>query len=252
MPNSLAALIALMVSPPALARPRICALLACACSRNDREVAGRQRVLDHAQHLAAVGLDHLGGVAFQRRAEGVVGLQEVPALAAGLGHRAAGALGQRGGVVGPVDGGGRALVVGQRRAAGAHRDEQLVLFGGHLGHGQVGAGVRAADQHVHAVGVEPFARLGGGDVGLVLVVGVDQLDLLAADGAARVGDRHLDGFDAALAVDVGVHARHVGDEADADHVARDLGLRDAGEAERADAGEGHGLEKGLEHLSVSS
>ena len=31
-PNSLAALIELIVSPPALARPRICALLFCACS----------------------------------------------------------------------------------------------------------------------------------------------------------------------------------------------------------------------------
>src|SRR5436305_23064 len=37
MPNSLAALIELMVSPPAFARPRICALLDCACSRNDEK-----------------------------------------------------------------------------------------------------------------------------------------------------------------------------------------------------------------------
>ena len=33
MPNSLADLMALMVSPPALARPRICALELCACNR---------------------------------------------------------------------------------------------------------------------------------------------------------------------------------------------------------------------------
>ncbi|MNE93914.1 hypothetical protein D3C80_1918220 [compost metagenome] len=37
MPNSLADLMALMVSPPALASPRICALLACACSRKDEK-----------------------------------------------------------------------------------------------------------------------------------------------------------------------------------------------------------------------
>src|SRR5215217_5157784 len=37
MPNSLAALMLLIVSPPALARPRICALLDCACSRNDEK-----------------------------------------------------------------------------------------------------------------------------------------------------------------------------------------------------------------------
>src|SRR5450830_561476 len=37
MPNSLAALMALMVSPPALARPRIWALEFCACSRKDEK-----------------------------------------------------------------------------------------------------------------------------------------------------------------------------------------------------------------------
>src|SRR5204862_3240617 len=37
MPNSFAALIELIVSPPALARPRICALLCCACSRHDEK-----------------------------------------------------------------------------------------------------------------------------------------------------------------------------------------------------------------------
>ena len=36
-PNSLAALIELIVSPPALASPRICALLFCACSRNEEK-----------------------------------------------------------------------------------------------------------------------------------------------------------------------------------------------------------------------
>src|SRR5829696_3106018 len=36
-PNSFAALIELIVSPPAFARPRICALLDCACSRNDEK-----------------------------------------------------------------------------------------------------------------------------------------------------------------------------------------------------------------------
>ena len=66
--------------------------------------------------------------------------------------------------------------------------------------------------------------LGGGDVGLVLVVGEYHLDLLAAHRAAHVGHRHLDGLDAAGAVDVGVQARHVGDDADLDDVARDLGV----------------------------
>ncbi len=37
MPNSEACLIELIVSPPALARPMICAFEACACSRNDEK-----------------------------------------------------------------------------------------------------------------------------------------------------------------------------------------------------------------------
>ena len=47
-----------------------------------REVAGAQRHLDAAQHLAAGRLDHVAGVALQRMAEGVVGGQEEPAVAA--------------------------------------------------------------------------------------------------------------------------------------------------------------------------
>ena len=79
-------------------------------------------------------------------------------------------------------------------------------------------------EHVDALGVEPLARLGGGDVGLVLVVGDEHLDLLAGDRAAHVGDRHPDRLAAGRAVDVGVQARQVADEADLDHVARDLRL----------------------------
>src|SRR2546422_5592519 len=37
MPNSFAALTALIVSPPAFARPMICAFGACACNRNRSE-----------------------------------------------------------------------------------------------------------------------------------------------------------------------------------------------------------------------
>jgi hypothetical protein len=43
-----------------------------------------------------------------------------------------------------------------------------------------------------------------------------------------VGDRHLDRFRAGRAVDVGVEAREVADEADLDDVARELRLRQPG------------------------
>ena len=58
MPNSAACLIALMVSPPALASPMTLAFDACACSRNDEKSRAGERMADLAQHLAAVLLDH--------------------------------------------------------------------------------------------------------------------------------------------------------------------------------------------------
>jgi hypothetical protein len=69
--------------------------------------------------------------------------------------------------------------------------------------------------------------LAGGHVGLVLVVG-EQISTflpLSLPGLAEVGHGHPHGLHAALAVDVGVQARHVGDDADLDDVAGDLGLR---------------------------
>mmetsp|Transcript_57663 Transcript_57663/g.135758 ORF Transcript_57663/g.135758 Transcript_57663/m.135758 type:complete len:322 (+) Transcript_57663:950-1915(+) len=208
------------------------------------EVAGVERVLDAALDRAAgLGDDGLG-VGLQGLAEGVVGGQEIPALATGLGDCRAGAVGQGHGVVGVVDGVGRAVGIGEGRAAGADCDEGLFLFGRDRGHGQVGAGVGAADQQVQALGVEPFTRLGRGDVGLVLMVGKDELDLLAGGHALQVGDGHLDGLDATGAIDVGVDAGHVGQETDLDDIARDLGL-----GSQAAAGEGGGDEGLLHGLS---
>ena len=121
MPNSLAALTALMVSPPALARPRICALLDCACSMNDEKSLAESGARTEPTTLPPDGQHDLGRVGLQLRAERVVGGQEVPALAAGLDDGGCGALGQRDRVVGVVHGVRRALLVGQRRAARADR-----------------------------------------------------------------------------------------------------------------------------------
>jgi hypothetical protein len=58
-----------------------------------------------------------------------------------------------------------------------------------------------------------------------LVVGDQELDLLAVQRAFQIGDRHAHRFGAAIAVDVRVHARQIGDQADFDGVTRDLGVR---------------------------
>ena len=128
MPNSAACLIELMVSPPALASP-------ITLRRRPAPAAGRTRspwpgngCAHGAEHLAAGCLDDRGGVALQRVAEGVVGGEEEPAVAALLDHGAAGAVGERIGVVGPVDGVGRAGLAGQVGGAGAGVEEDLVLL----------------------------------------------------------------------------------------------------------------------------
>ena len=75
--------------------------------------------------------------------------------------------------------------------------------------------VRSAD-HVDAFDVVPAARDGGGEIELVLVVGVDQLDLLPEHAAAKILDRHLRGFDRPLAVKIGVGPGLIGENADLD------------------------------------
>jgi len=89
---------ALMVSAPALARPMILAL------EERGEVRGRERVADLAEDLAARfqhdGLD----VALERVPEGIVGGEEEPGVPARLHDRRPGAVRERPGVVGPVDG----------------------------------------------------------------------------------------------------------------------------------------------------
>ncbi|MCY1530017.1 hypothetical protein D9M68_651910 [compost metagenome] len=178
-------------------------------------------------------------------AKGVVGGQEEPALAAVLHHGGAGAARQRHGVVGVVNGVGRALGVGQVRCARADGHEGLLLRGGHAGHGQAGRRVRAGDDDVHLLLVEPFAHARGRHVGLVLVVCGNDFDLLAVDRTAGVFDCHAHGFQTGLAVDVGIHARHVSDEADADDIVGDT-LRVGGRPSKSQARHGQCSSDGVQ------
>src|SRR5690606_12278711 len=167
----------------------------------------------------AAGLLHdVGGIALECVAEGVVGSEEEPVFAAVVHHGRAGAASQCGGIVGVVHGIGRALGIGEIGGGSAHRDEGLFLFSRDTGHGQRGTGVRAADQDVDLLFVEPFASAGRGNVGLVLVIGNKQLDLLAVDIATHVLDGHPDGITTGGAVDIGIDTRHVGDEANTNDV----------------------------------
>jgi hypothetical protein len=83
----------------------------------------------------------------------------------------------------------------------------------------------AADDRVDAFLINPFQCLGDTDVGLVLIVGNDNLDRGSVDGAAEILDRHLDHQDLTGAAIVGIGAGLVGHHADADDIVRDVGTR---------------------------
>jgi hypothetical protein len=68
-----------------------------------RVIGARQRMAYRALDFAALGFDELASLLFQRVAEGVVGGEEIPAVAT-LGNQcAASADRQRMGVIGPVE-----------------------------------------------------------------------------------------------------------------------------------------------------
>ena len=113
----------------------------------------------------------------------------------------------------------------------------MLLFLGGGRHCEAHAGVGAAEHHGQAGGVGPLAELLLADVGLVLVVGGEDVDRLAQHRAAELRDRHLDRLDAARADDVRVGAGHVVDVADHHLVRRGLG-RSGGEERAQRSGRG--------------
>jgi hypothetical protein len=114
-------------------------------------------------------------------------------------------------------------------------DEGLVLLLGDLRDGERHRGGRHVEHRVDAVAVVPLPGDGGADIGLVLVVGGDDLDLQPLRLRLEVLDRHAGGHHRALAGGIEVDARAVVQDADLhrDEVGREGG---AG-AERAQAPE---------------
>ena len=216
MPNSAACLIELVVSAPALARPMILAFEACACSRNDEKSEVPSGCLTPPSDLAARGLHGRRGVTLERSAEGIVGGEKEPAVAAGLGQRRAGAVRQRVGVVGPVDGVRRALRVGQIRASRAGIEQDAVFLLHHIADGQRYAGVRNVDDDIDLVDIEPLARDVHADVGLVEMIAGNDVDLPSLGRHAGILDRHLGGQRRAGTAEIGVEAGLIAQRSDLD------------------------------------
>ena len=146
---------ALMLSGGPLAMPMIFAFDACAWRMNDERSAVVNGMSDRAQHLAAVLRDHRGGIAFQRMAEGIVGGEEEPAVAAALGDLLGGADGKRAGVEHPLQGVGRAELAVEVGGAGGVDDQQFLFFVGDILHREPDRRDRHVDDEVNLIAIVP-------------------------------------------------------------------------------------------------
>ncbi len=109
---------------------------------------------------------------------------------------------------------GAAGLVGEPDRARAVEHDDLVARLRDLDGGQRGRGRRHVEQHFDALVVEHVAGDVGGEIGLVEMIGRDDLDLAAEHLAAEILHRHLRGHLAAGPGDVGVETGHVEDAAE--------------------------------------
>lgn len=125
----------------------------------------------------------------------------------------------------PLHAGRRAGRAGQLLGAGAGDQKHPLLLAHDFLHGQRGGRAAAVREGLHAVPVEPLTGDRGRHIGLVLMIGLQDLNRLAVDRAAELLGRHPRRLDRAWPHRRREHAAHVGQDADTDRVALDLGMR---------------------------
>ncbi len=175
-----------------------------------------------ADHLAAVLHHHRRGVALERVSEGVIGGQEEPGIAAALGDFLRGADRERARVEHPLQRIRIAEFAVEVGGAGRMGDKQPLALAGDGLHRKPDGRNRHVDNQIDMVAVVPLPGDAGGDVGLDLMVGGNDLDRLAQNRAAEILDRHLRGHDRARAVRGRGGAGHVGEDADLQYVVGNL------------------------------
>ena len=165
-----------------------------------RKVSTGEGMAHRTCHLAAVGFNHGAGIFFQRMAKRIVGSQEKPLLATGLGHGLGRAIGHCVGVVGPVHGHVVAVFVGDCGGRSARDERNAVLLFGDFLHSQGNRCGHQFGSDVYLVFLEPLAGLVGSDVALVLVIGGHHFNLEAGlFSSDEVFNRHLGGHHGARA-----------------------------------------------------
>ena len=204
------------------------------------EVQGLVRECGRSQHAPAGGFHHGGDVALQGVAEGVVGREEEPGVAALRQQGRGRAGGQRRRVVRPLQGVRAARGAGQRGGAGAAEQGDAVAVARPLRDRQRGGGVRHVQHRVHAVPVEPCAREACADIRAVSHVRRQDFDRKVRPRLHR----HAGGDHRALPGAVRRRAGQGGEHADAERPGlRARRSRQAGEGsgKKGPAGQGHGV-----------
>ena len=116
---------------------------------------------------------------------------------------------------------------GERRGADRAGDGDAILLRRDLLDRERDRRIVEADGHVDVIGVEPLARDRRADIGLVLVVGDDDVDRLAEYRSAGILNRHPRGDDRAGAAEVGIEARLIVENTDANDAVGYLRVRGA-------------------------
>ena len=117
------------------------------------------------------------------------------------------AFGKHVGVVNPMHRIWRALRAREIRRCRAGIQIDDVLLFRKVGNGEADAGTGEVDKHIDLLDVDPLLGDVGADIGLVLMVRRNQIDLPALRQQSGILDRHLRGDRRARAADVGVETR---------------------------------------------
>ena len=150
-------------------------------------------------------------------AEGIIGGDEEPAIAASAHHRSTRGFRQHIGVIHPMHGIGCAGRPCQVRCRGPRIHIGLVLLTRDIGNRETDRRCRHIQHHIHAL-VIPLARDIHANIGTVLVIGIDHFDIEAA--IAEFLHRLTRALQPIGAANVAVWAGHVVQHADADGICR--------------------------------
>src|SRR5690554_3417400 len=168
-----------------------------------------------ADHLAAVLFHHLGHVSFEGMSESVVGGQHEPAVTTLIDDGSGGAVGQRIGIIGPVDMVRRAVLVGDTRRRCIVDDTQTIILFNYTSRGDNYRGGYQTGYQINVTRVVPFTHGIGAHVGAVAVVGTENFNRGFVNAAAEVPDSHTQRIQATRPGQVTIVTGHVGQITDA-------------------------------------